>query len=46
MADMGNIPTVEGVPGETDGVDASGYRLEDGLLSLPTIPGFGLPLTA
>ena len=44
-AGLGNIPTVEGVPGETDGVDASGYRLVDGVLSLPATPGFGLSLT-
>ena len=43
-AGLGNIPTVEGVPGETDGVDTSGYRLASGLLSLPTSPGFGLSL--
>ena len=44
-AGLGNVPTVEGVPGETDGVDTSGYRLADGLLSLPASPGFGLPLS-
>lgn len=44
-AGLGNIPTIEGVPGETDGVDTSGYRLASGLLSLPTSPGFGLALT-
>jgi D-galactarolactone cycloisomerase len=44
-AGLGNVPTVEGVPGETDGVDASGYRLVDGVLDLPAGPGFGLPLT-
>ena len=43
-AGLGNIPTVEGVPGETDGVDAGGYRLASGLLTLPTSPGFGLVL--
>lgn len=43
-AGLGNIPTVEGVPGETDGVDTGGYRLADGHLSLPASPGFGLPL--
>jgi D-galactarolactone cycloisomerase len=44
-AGLGNIPTVEGVPGATNGVDTSGYRLAGGLLSLPTTPGFGLALT-
>ena len=43
-AGLGNVPTVEGVPGETDGVDASGYRLENGLLDLPAGPGFALAL--
>jgi L-alanine-DL-glutamate epimerase-like enolase superfamily enzyme len=43
-AGLGNIPTVEGVPGETDGVDTSGYRLADGFLSVPASPGFALAL--
>ncbi len=43
-AGLGNVPTVEGVPGETDGVDAGGYRLANGVLSLPASPGFGLVL--
>jgi D-galactarolactone cycloisomerase len=43
-AGLGNVPTVEGVPGETDGVDASGYRLADGCLGVPAAPGFGLAL--
>jgi L-alanine-DL-glutamate epimerase-like enolase superfamily enzyme len=43
-AGLGNIPTVEGVPGETDGVDTSGYVLADGVLSVPQAPGFGLTL--
>ncbi|MDN5688701.1 MAG: mandelate racemase [Brachybacterium sp.] len=41
-AGLGNIPVVEGVPGTTDGVDASGYVLQDGRLALPAAPGFGL----
>jgi len=44
-AGLGNVPTVEGVPGVTDGVDTSAYRLEDGFLSLPASSGFGLALT-
>ena len=44
-AGLGNIPTIEGVPGATEGVDTSGYRLASGLLSLPATPGFGLVLT-
>ncbi|SFG65456.1 L-alanine-DL-glutamate epimerase [Actinopolymorpha cephalotaxi] len=43
-AGLGGVPIVEGVPGQTDGVDASGYRLEDGALHLPGTPGFGMPL--
>lgn len=45
-AGLGNVLTVEGVPGETDGVDASGYRLENGVLHVPDAPGFGIELDA
>lgn len=41
---LGNVPIVEGVPGHVDGVDDSGYLLEDGVLTLPDSPGFGLDL--
>ncbi|GAA1487859.1 mandelate racemase/muconate lactonizing enzyme family protein [Brachybacterium sacelli] len=41
-AGLGNVPVVEAVPGTTDGVDASGYTLVDGRLTLPDAPGFGL----
>ena len=40
----GTIDTVEGVPGETIGVDTSGYLWRDGELTVPDRPGFGLPL--
>ena len=43
-AGLGNVPTVEGVPGTTDGVDTSAYRWEDGNLTVPDRPGFGLTL--
>jgi L-alanine-DL-glutamate epimerase-like enolase superfamily enzyme len=43
-AGLGNVPAVEGVPGDTHGVDASGHRLRDGRLHLSTAPGFGLRL--
>ncbi|SDS93187.1 mandelate racemase/muconate lactonizing enzyme family protein [Actinopolymorpha singaporensis] len=43
-AGLGGVPIVEGVPGETEGVDASNYRLADGALHLPDTPGFGMPL--
>lgn len=45
-AGLGNVNTVEGVPGQTEGADTSGYRLEDGQLIVPDLPGFGMPLTA
>ena len=45
-AGLGSTHIVEGVPGFTSGVDASGYRFEDGMLSLPDRPGFGLTLTS
>jgi D-galactarolactone cycloisomerase len=43
-AGLGGIPIVEGVPGRTDGVDASGYAFVDGYLTVPDRPGFGLPV--
>lgn len=45
-AGLGNVLTVEGVPGTTEGLDASAYRLEEGRLSVPDIPGAGIELTA
>ncbi|GAB3839422.1 mandelate racemase/muconate lactonizing enzyme family protein [Kribbella italica] len=44
-AGLGNVPTVEGVPGTTDGVDTSAYEWKDGNLTVPDRPGFGLTLT-
>ena len=41
---LGGVPIVEGVPGTVDGVDDSEYKLEDGLLTLPRSPGFGMHL--
>lgn len=38
------VPTVEGVPDHTEGVDDSGYVLEDGILTIPEKSGFGMPL--
>lgn len=43
-AGLGNIHTVEGVPGSTDGVDTTAYALHDGMLRVPDRPGFGIPL--
>lgn len=44
-AGLGRANIIEGVPGTIANVDASAYRFEDGVLSLPQRPGFGLPLT-
>ncbi|MFC5268762.1 mandelate racemase/muconate lactonizing enzyme family protein [Kribbella qitaiheensis] len=44
-AGLGQVDTVEGVPGETIGADTSGYLWRDGQLTVPDRPGFGLPLT-
>jgi len=43
-AGLGNIDVVEGVPGATVEADTSGYRFADGILTVPDLPGFGLPL--
>ena len=43
-AGLGTIPVVEAVPGRTEGVDATGYTLLDGAITLPDDPGFGLHL--
>lgn len=43
-AGLGNVVTVEGVPGTTTGIDTSGYPLVNGVLSVPAQPGFGIPL--
>jgi hypothetical protein len=42
---LGNVITVEGVPGDTSGVDTSGYVLSEGVLSVSDDPGFGMSLT-
>jgi L-alanine-DL-glutamate epimerase-like enolase superfamily enzyme len=42
---LGNVITVEGVPGATSGVDTSGYVLSEGVLSVSNDPGFGMSLT-
>lgn len=45
-AGLGNVLTVEGVPGSTGGADTSGYSLIEGRLTVPETPGFGIPLTS
>jgi len=43
-AGLGNVITVEGVPGESDDADWSLYRLQAGSMHVPTEPGFGINL--
>lgn len=38
------VPCVEAVLGTTEGVDASGYVLKDGIVTVPDKPGFGMEL--
>lgn len=45
-AGLPGVIIVEGVRGETLGVDTSGYFMVDGAISVPDTPGFGLPLPA
>ena len=40
----GNVPIIEGVPGSVDGVNDSNYIVNDGILTLPEQPGFGMDL--
>lgn len=39
-----HIPCVEAVLGESEGVDYGGYVLQEGVLTLPERPGFGMEL--
>ena len=39
-----NFTTIEGVPDQTEGVDFSAYTLQEGKLSVPDLPGFGMDL--
>lgn len=43
-AGLGNVVTVEGVPGSTEGVDTSAYRMDFGMLHVPERAGFGIDL--
>jgi D-galactarolactone cycloisomerase len=43
-AGLGNIAVVEGVPGVTVEPDTSAYTFADGMLTVPDLPGFGVPL--
>lgn len=39
-----HIPYIEAVLGDCEGVDLSGYKLQEGMLRLPDRPGFGMEL--
>lgn len=43
-ASVGNFIIVEGIPGKTEGVDYSAYKLVDGQIIVPNETGFGLDL--
>ena len=43
-AGIGNIPIVEGIPGQAKRVDYSAYKMKEGKLIMPATPGFGLKL--
>ncbi|MBI3973323.1 MAG: mandelate racemase [Chloroflexi bacterium] len=43
-AGVGNVVMIEGIPGDTAGLDYRSYPLVDGRLRVPDTPGFGLPL--
>jgi L-alanine-DL-glutamate epimerase-like enolase superfamily enzyme len=43
-AGLGNVPIIEGVPGHTAGVDTGSYRFTGGAVTVPDLPGFGLPV--
>ncbi|HIZ34406.1 MAG TPA: mandelate racemase [Candidatus Ruania gallistercoris] len=44
-AGLGNVLTVEGVPGSTVGVGAEAFAVRDGAITVPDTAGFGLTLT-
>lgn len=39
-----NVPMIEGVLGDTEGVDDRGYMLKNGVMTVPEKPGFGMEL--
>lgn len=41
---LGSVPIIEGVPASVDGIDDSEYVIENGTLTLPESPGFGMHL--
>lgn len=44
-AGVGNVDTVEGIPGKATGMDYSAYTFQDGNLAVPDAPGFGIGLS-
>lgn len=44
LAGIGGVAPVEGVIDETEGVDFNAYCLQDGSLTVPDLPGFGMQL--
>lgn len=45
-AGLGNVLIVEGIPGVGDQVDYSRFRIADGKIHVPDVPGFGISRTA
>lgn len=43
-AGLGNVNTIEGIPCTSDDVDLSQYKLVDGKITPPRLPGFGIGL--
>lgn len=43
-ASFSEIPTIEGVPDKTEGIDFSDYSMTDGMMTVPDKPGFGMEL--
>jgi L-alanine-DL-glutamate epimerase-like enolase superfamily enzyme len=43
-AGLGNVLTIEGVPGTSADVDVSAYRFSEGIITPPDTPGFGMRL--
>ena len=43
-AGVGNVVCVEGIPGETSDLDYSNYKIVDGDMIVPDLPGFAIPL--
>ncbi len=41
-AGLGNVVTVEGVPGTAAAIDCTGYELVEGRLGAPNLPGWGI----